>query len=61
MVQALAFLLRNAVSLKEPILTLGEELEMVRNYVTIQKFRFEGQVVLQMELEERGMRAKSRS
>ncbi len=53
MVQALAFLLRNAVSLKEPILTLGEELEMVRNYVTIQKFRFEDRLSFQMELEER--------
>lgn len=53
MVQALAFLLRNAVSLKEPILTLGEELEMVRNYVTIQKFRFEDRLSFRMELEER--------
>ncbi|KAF9121839.1 hypothetical protein BGX30_002346, partial [Mortierella sp. GBA39] len=53
MVQALAFLLRNSVSLKEPILTLKEELEMVQHYITIQKFRFEERLSFHMDVPER--------
>ena len=41
MVESLGYLLRNAISLKEDVITLQEELEMVKHYVTIQKFRFE--------------------
>lgn len=52
MVEALGFLLRNSMSLNEPILTLGDELEMVGNYVTIQKFRFEERLVFTMGVEE---------
>lgn len=52
MVQALAFLLRNSVSLKEPILTLGEELEIVRNYILIQRFRFEDRLQFTMDVQE---------
>lgn len=50
MVQALAFLLRNSVSLKEPILTLEEELEIVKNYVTIQKYRFEDRLAFNLDI-----------
>ncbi len=50
MVQALAFLLRNSVSLKEPILSLREELEIVKNYIIIQKFRFEDRLEFSMNV-----------
>ena len=58
MVQALAFLLRNSVSLKEPILTLGEELEIVRNYVLIQKFRFEDRLEFTLDVKEQDLHRK---
>ncbi|MBB6731190.1 cache domain-containing sensor histidine kinase [Cohnella zeiphila] len=41
MVESLGFLLRSSISLKEPMLTLADEVEIVRSYVTIQKYRFE--------------------
>ncbi|MBA4493779.1 sensor histidine kinase [Paenactinomyces guangxiensis] len=41
MVEALGFLLRSSISLKEPLITVGEEIEIIHNYITIQKFRFE--------------------
>ncbi|WP_284638954.1 cache domain-containing sensor histidine kinase [Paenibacillus silviterrae] len=52
MVEALAFLLRNAVDLKKPIITLGEELDIVRSYVTIQQTRFEERLVFRMDVPE---------
>lgn len=58
MVQALAFLLRNSVSLKEPILTLREELEMVQNYVTIQRFRFEDRLSFRLHINEQDLSRK---
>ncbi|RED64996.1 cache domain-containing sensor histidine kinase [Cohnella lupini] len=41
MVESLGFLLRNSINMKAEILTLGEELEVVKSYVTIQKYRFD--------------------
>lgn len=41
MVEALGFLLRNSISLKQPLITIEEELNVVKNYVVIQKYRFE--------------------
>ncbi|KKI91928.1 histidine kinase [Bacillus sp. SA1-12] len=41
MVESLGYLLRNAISLKENVITVNEEIEMVKHYVTIQTFRFE--------------------
>lgn len=52
MVQALAFLLRHSVSLKEPMLTLGKELEIIKHYVIIQKFRFEERLEFKMDIPE---------
>ncbi|MGG1516080.1 histidine kinase [Paenibacillus oryzisoli] len=49
MVEALAHLLRNSIDLKEPIIPLREELDIVQSYVTIQRMRFEDR--LQFELE----------
>ncbi|GAB2704074.1 sensor histidine kinase [Paenibacillus thermoaerophilus] len=41
MVEALGFLLRSSISMSKPLIPLREELEIVRHYITIQKFRFE--------------------
>lgn len=41
MVESLGFLLRSSFSLKAPLITLLQEIEIVRNYITIQKIRFE--------------------
>lgn len=53
MVQALAFLLRHSVSLKQPMITLGEELEIVKHYIIIQKFRFEERLEFSMNVDTR--------
>ncbi|MFC4597578.1 cache domain-containing sensor histidine kinase [Cohnella hongkongensis] len=50
MVESLAFLLRNSISMKEEILTLGEELEVVESYVTIQKYRFEDRLLFELDV-----------
>lgn len=52
MVEALAYLLRHSVDLKEPIITLGEEIDIVRSYVTIQKIRFEERLVFKLDVPE---------
>ncbi|MFC4302280.1 cache domain-containing sensor histidine kinase [Cohnella boryungensis] len=49
MVESLAFLLRNSISMKEEILTLAEELEVVVSYVTIQKIRFDERLDFELE------------
>ncbi|MBD2869810.1 sensor histidine kinase [Paenibacillus arenilitoris] len=41
MVEALGSLLRTSLNLKEPLIPLSKELEIVNHYVTIQKYRFE--------------------
>lgn len=41
MVEALGFLLRNSISLKKPLITVEEELDIVKNYIIIQSYRFE--------------------
>ncbi|WP_251549018.1 sensor histidine kinase [Neobacillus muris] len=40
MVEALGFLLRNSISLKKSMITIEEELNVVKNYIVIQKYRF---------------------
>ncbi|MNY09464.1 Sensor histidine kinase YpdA [compost metagenome] len=52
MVEALAYLLRHSVDLKEPIITLGEEIDIVRSYVTIQKIRFEERLIFKLDVPE---------
>ncbi|MEI7025159.1 cache domain-containing sensor histidine kinase [Paenibacillus sp. y28] len=52
MVEALGFLLRNSISLKEPLITIDQELEIVKNYVTIQRYRFEERLDFRMEVPE---------
>jgi two-component system sensor histidine kinase YesM len=53
MVESLALLLRYSVSLKEPIVTLAEELEIVQSYITIQKFRFEDRLDFSLDIPDR--------
>ncbi|OCT15551.1 histidine kinase [Paenibacillus pectinilyticus] len=50
MVEALAYLLRHSVDLKEPIIPLSEEIDIVRSYVTIQKIRFEERLVFKLDV-----------
>ncbi|NHN29998.1 sensor histidine kinase [Paenibacillus sp. S3N08] len=52
MVESLGFLLRSSISLKETLITVGEELDIVMNYITIQRFRFEGRLVFELEVSE---------
>ncbi|MEH7493125.1 sensor histidine kinase [Neobacillus niacini] len=51
MVEALGFLLRNSISLKQPLITIEEELNVVGNYVIIQKYRFEERLDFRMEVD----------
>ncbi|WP_462409137.1 cache domain-containing sensor histidine kinase [Neobacillus sp. Marseille-QA0830] len=51
MVEALGFLLRNSISLKKPMITIEEELNIVKNYIIIQKYRFEDRLNFQMEVD----------
>jgi two-component system sensor histidine kinase YesM len=52
MVESLGFLLRNSINMKEEILTLGEEIEVVKSYVTIQKYRFDERLAFGLEIPE---------
>lgn len=50
MVESLGFLLRNSINRKDEILTLGEEIEVVRSYVTIQKYRFDERLLFTLDV-----------
>lgn len=50
MVESLGFLLRNSINRKDEILTLGEEIEVVRSYVTIQKYRFDERLLFSLDV-----------
>jgi two-component system sensor histidine kinase YesM len=50
MVEALGYILRTSISSKEPLVTIEEELKMVKNYITIQKFRFEERLDFQTDI-----------
>jgi two-component system sensor histidine kinase YesM len=52
MTESLAFLLRNAIDMKQPMITLGEELDIVRSYVTIQQYRYEERLVFELDVPE---------
>jgi two-component system, sensor histidine kinase YesM len=52
MVESLGFLLRNSISLKKPLITIEEELTIVKNYVVIQQYRFEERLDFHMEVDE---------
>ncbi|MBS4208339.1 histidine kinase [Bacillus sp. FJAT-50079] len=52
MVESLGFLLRSSISLKEPLVTISEELQIVSSYITIQSYRFEERLDVHIEIEE---------
>lgn len=52
MVEALAILMRAAISDKSDFITLGKELEIVRGYTFIQKVRYEERLDFKIEVEE---------
>lgn len=50
MVESLGFLLRSSISQKESIVTIGQELDIIRHYLTIQQTRFEERLVFSLEV-----------
>ncbi|PYI55601.1 sensor histidine kinase [Paenibacillus flagellatus] len=50
MTEALGYLLRNSVDMKKPMITVGEELDIVRSYVTIQQYRFEERLRFELDV-----------
>jgi two-component system sensor histidine kinase YesM len=51
MVEALGYILRSSISIKDPLVTLEEELKMVESYITIQEFRFDDRLDFQIDIE----------
>jgi len=52
MVESLGKLLRSTLSNKESLVTLKYELDLVNSYMTIQKIRFESQLLYSLEVDE---------
>ncbi|MGG4033921.1 sensor histidine kinase [Paenibacillus cisolokensis] len=52
MVESLGFLLRSSISLKEPLISLRHELDIVSHYVTIQQIRFEERLDFRLDVPE---------
>jgi len=50
MVESLGYLLRNAISQREPLIPLKEEVQLVQHYITIQKYRFEERLDFHMDI-----------
>lgn len=53
MVEALGFLLRNSMSLKDSLITVGQEIDIVRHYVQIQQYRFAERLDFRLDVPER--------
>ncbi len=53
MVESLGSLLRSAISSKEKVITLSEELALLESYITIQKIRYENRLEFRMEVDGR--------
>lgn len=51
MVESLGNLLRSAISGKEPIITLAEEVRLLQDYLTIQKMRFGDRLRYQLDID----------
>lgn len=50
MVEALGHLMRNSINFTEDIITLEEELDIVKSYLTIQKYRFDDRLEFQLDI-----------
>jgi two-component system sensor histidine kinase YesM len=55
MVESLGFLLRSSISLKEPLIPLSQELEIVLHYINIQRIRFEERLEFRLRVPDRLM------
>lgn len=53
MVEALGSLLRTSINLKEPLIPLSKELDIISHYVTIQKYRFEERLDFHVDVPEK--------
>lgn len=58
MVESLGNLLRSAISGKEPIITLKEEVQLLKDYLTIQKMRFGDRLQFQLEIDQQWLSLK---
>lgn len=52
MVESLGFLLRSSISLKQDIISVEEELQLVQHYITIQRVRFEERLDFRLDVPE---------
>ncbi|MDQ0887090.1 two-component system sensor histidine kinase YesM [Paenibacillus sp. V4I9] len=52
MVESLGYLLRSSISLKQDIITVEEELQLVQHYITIQRVRFEERLDFRLDVPE---------
>ncbi|WP_166239008.1 sensor histidine kinase [Paenibacillus turpanensis] len=50
MVEALGFLLRSSISLHNRLITVREELDIVKNYVVIQTHRYEERLIFELDI-----------
>lgn len=50
MVESLGFLLRTSISQKQSIITVGQELDIIKHYLTIQQIRFEDRLIFELEV-----------
>lgn len=46
MAESLGYILRSSINMKQSVITLEEELEIVENYLTIQTYRFEERLIV---------------
>jgi two-component system, sensor histidine kinase YesM len=51
MVEALGHLMRNSINFKEDIITIEQELQIADSYLTIQKYRFDDRLDIQMDID----------
>lgn len=52
MVESLGYLLRSSISLKQDIITVEDELQLVQHYITIQRVRFEERLDFRLDVPE---------
>ncbi|MFB9759242.1 cache domain-containing sensor histidine kinase [Ectobacillus funiculus] len=50
MVESLGYLLRNSISMKEDIIMIEKEIEIVQSYITIQQYRFEERLDFSLDI-----------
>ncbi|CAM4427829.1 cache domain-containing sensor histidine kinase [Paenibacillus tarimensis] len=50
MVESLGYLLRSSIGLKEPLIPLEQELDIVSHYINIQKIRFEERLAFELDI-----------